>query len=78
MDTYFDDQDSAATAAGRLLSIFKQVRIRAQGELPYSSSRALGKPITLAASGQIYRGVITSLTDVFDGSYPAQRVGVLA
>lgn len=78
LDTYFDDQDAAATVAGRILEIFKQVRIRARGELPYSSSRSLGQPITLAAGGQIFKGIIVSLTDVFDGSYPAQQVEVLA
>jgi len=46
--------------------------------MPYSSSRELGQPITLAAGGQIFRGIIVSLTDVFDGSYPAQQVEVLA
>jgi hypothetical protein len=78
LETYFYNEGSAQFAARRIVQVFGVARKLIDTELPYSETRRLGDPITLYFNGEGYQSVILSLSDVFDGTYPVQKIGAIA
>ncbi len=76
--TYFVDEPGAQSAANRLLSIYGQIRRRATTALSYSQERELGQRIFLEDGKNVFRGVITAITDVRGRRLPKQEIEVLA
>lgn len=77
LDTYFDDPATAALAAQRLLDIFGVRRVRYQATVPYTEAISLGDAVTLSFNSGVYHGIVVGVTDVFDGTYPVQKIEVL-
>lgn len=78
LETFFDDQVDAETAAQVLLDIFSVQRQRLTTAVPFSETLSLGDDLTLRFLGREYRGIVSSVADVFDGEYPIQRIEVIA
>lgn len=76
--SYFDDAGDASSAADRLQTIYGVVRKLLSTTLPYSSTLSIGDAVTLTWFGISFSGVVIELSDVFDGSYPKQKVLILS
>lgn len=78
VETYFENAGSAENAARRILALYGVQRKHISAELPYNEARKLGDGITLYFDGAGYNSVILSITDVFDGGLPVQRIEAIA
>lgn len=78
LETYFDAQAPATSAAQRVLNVFSVQRQRLTTDLSYSDTLDLGTPLVLIVNGIAYSGVVLSVADQFNGEYPVQKVEVLA
>jgi len=77
IQTLFDSQADAQAVAQRLLSIYEVQRSLIDVELPYTTTLFLGDNISIVYQDEIMIGAIVSIVDIFDGSYPTQKVRVL-
>lgn len=77
-NTLFDDEADAQTVSERLLDIYGQGRWLMQVDLPYSTALTTGVDITISFGINTYTGSIVGNTQVFDGSYPIQRITLLS
>jgi hypothetical protein len=76
--TWFDTGSDASAVATRLSTLYSVPRKVIDATVPYSATLYLGDTITLNADGQTFDGAVIEVADVFDGSYPVQRIKVLA
>jgi len=78
LQTYFDSGADAATAAGRMQTLYGVPRKIITSVVPYSATLALGDQVSLSWFGSSYSGAVVGLGDVFDGAYPKQKITVVA
>lgn len=79
LETYFDANGDAAAAATRLLNIFRQPRAVLENVVvPYLYTRELGDNVTVQFDGLSFDGVVTGISNKFDGDYPTQTLEILA
>lgn len=76
--TLFDSGADAATAAGRMQTLYGTPRKLISTTVPYTSTLKLGDPVTLSWFGSSYDGAVIALADVFNGQYPQQKITVVA
>jgi hypothetical protein len=79
LETYFDLNGDAQTAATRYLNIFRQPRTILDNVLvPFLYTRELGDAITVEFDGLAFDGIVTGIVSRFDGDYPVQQLEVFA
>lgn len=79
LETYFDANGDAATAATRYLNIFRQPRWLLENvNVPFLYTRELGDAVSIQFDGLSFDGVVMGITNVFTGDYPTQVLEVMA
>lgn len=76
--TYFDAAGDAAAVANNVLNTFGQPRKRVQCTVPFTSNLELGQTCTIMFNNKEFTGIVVSVVDIFDGSYPLQKIEILA
>lgn len=76
--TYFDVQADAQTVASSIFNIYSVPRKIYSITIPFMNTLDLGSTVTIMTANLEATGVVTEVVDVFDGSYPTQKVKILA
>ena len=61
-----------------VLNTFGQPRKRVQCTVPFTSNLELGQTCTIMFNNKEFTGIVVSVVDIFDGSYPLQKIEILA
>lgn len=77
LKTYFDNQANAETVAQDILNLFSVPRKYYIFTAPFINTLDLGDTATVTTSDLEITGVVVEVADVFDGSYPTQRIKLL-
>lgn len=72
--TYFDNLADAQTVATNILNIYSVERRYYSFTIPYLDTLDLGSTCTIMSNSIEATGVVTEVADIFDGSYPTQRI----
>lgn len=76
--TLFDQQADAEGVAERLRTLYGTPRKLIPATVPYTEALDIGTATTLAPPSQSFDGAVVAVSDVFDGTYPVQRITVIA
>lgn len=77
LKTYFDVQADAQTVAQNVLNLFSVPRKYYSFVAPFINTLDLGDTVTAMTPEIEVTGVVTEVSDVFDGSYPTQKIKLL-
>ena len=75
--TYFDSNADAQNVANSVLNLYSVPRRYYSVTVPFMNTLDLGGTATLMLQAFEVTGVATEVVDVFDGSYPTQRIKLL-
>ena len=77
VETYFDSLTDAQVVANAILNLYSVERKFYEFTVPYLDTLDLGSTCTLMTTDFEATGVVTEVSDNFDGSYPTQRIKML-
>ena len=77
LKTYFDNQSDAQTVAQNVLNLFSVPRRYYSFVAPFINTLDLGNTVTVILNELEVTGIVTEVSDVFDGSYPTQKIKIL-
>jgi|APGre2960657404_1045060.scaffolds.fasta_scaffold00061_4 hypothetical protein len=75
--TYFDSLSDAESVGTAILNLFSTPRKYYSFTVPYINTLDLGSTCTIMVDALEATGVVTEVSDVFDGSYPTQRIKMI-